>query len=106
MEVSNFEDLVKYIRNNILSKDYNDLQVTFYEDAITFAIYEIFNVVVEVSKDKLYDEDLIGFEEKYMVKFKPEFVNTDMTVSEMKEVSEICSFLEENIDIVTDLLEE
>lgn len=104
MEVSNFEDLVKYIRNNILSKDYNDLQVTFYEDAITFAIYEIFNVVVEVSKDKLYDEDLIGFEEKYMVKFKPEFVNTDMTVSEMKEVSEICSFLEENIDIVVKML--
>lgn len=104
MEVSNFEDLVKYIRNNILSKDYNDLQVTFYEDTITFAIYEIFNVVVEVSKDKLYDEDLIGFEEKYMVKFKPEFVNTDMTVSEMKEVSEICSFLEENIDIVVKML--
>lgn len=104
MEVSNFEDLVKYIRNNILSKDYNDLQVTFYEDAITFAIYEIFNVVVEVSKDKLYEEDLIGFEEKYMVKFKPEFVNTDMTVSEMKEVSEICSFLEENIDIVVKML--
>lgn len=104
MEVSNFEDLVKYIRNNILSKDYNDLQVTFYEDAVTFAIYEIFNVVVEVSKDKLYDEDLIGFEEKYMVKFKPEFVNTDMTVSEMKEVSEICSFLEENIDIVVKML--
>lgn len=104
MEVSNFEDLVKYIRNNILSKDYNDLQVTFYEDAITFAIYEIFNVVVEISKDKLYDEDLIGFEEKYMVKFKPEFVNTDMTVSEMKEVSEICSFLEENIDIVVKML--
>ena len=104
MEVSNFEDLVKYIRNNILSKDYNDLQVTFYENAITFAIYEIFNVVVEVSKDKLYDEDLIGFEEKYMVKFKPEFVNTDMTVSEMKEVSEICSFLEENIDIVVKML--
>ena len=104
MEVSNFEDLVKYIRNNILSKDYNDLQVTFYEDAITFAIYEIFNVVIEVSKDKLYDEDLIGFEEKYMVKFKPEFVNTDMTVSEMKEVSEICSFLEENIDIVVKML--
>ena len=104
MEVSNFGDLVKYIRNNILSKDYNDLQVTFYEDAVTFAIYEIFNVVVEVSKDKLYDEDLIGFEEKYMVKFKPEFVNTDMTVSEMKEVSEICSFLEENIDIVVKML--
>ena len=104
MGVSNFEDLVKYIRNNILSKDYNDLQVTFYEDTITFAIYEIFNVVVEVSKDKLYDEDLIGFEEKYMVKFKPEFVNTDMTVSEMKEVSEICSFLEENIDIVVKML--
>lgn len=104
MEVSNFENLVKYIRNNILSKDYNDLQVTFYEDTITFAIYEIFNVVVEVSKDKLYDEDLIGFEEKYMVKFKPEFVNTDMTVSEMKEVSEICSFLEENIDIVVKML--
>lgn len=104
MEVSNFEDLVKYIRNNILSKDYNDLQVTFYEDAVTFAVYEIFNVVVEISKDKLYDEDLIGFEEKYMVKFKPEFVNTDMTVSEMKEVSEICSFLEENIDIVVKML--
>lgn len=104
MKVSNFEDLVKYIRNNILSKDYNDLQITFYEDAITFAIYEIFNVVVEISKDKLYDEDLIGFEEKYMVKFKPEFVNTDMTVSEMKEVSEICSFLEENIDIVVKML--
>ena len=104
MEVSNFEDLVKYIRNNILSKDYNDLQVTFYEDAVTFAIYEIFNVVVEVSKDKLYDEDLIGFEEKYMVKFKPEFVNTDMTVSEIKEVSEICSFLEENIDIIVKML--
>ena len=104
MEVSNFEDLVKYIRNNILSKDYNDLQVTFYEYAVTFAIYEIFNVVVEVSKDKLYDEDLIGFEEKYMVKFKPEFVNTDMTVSEMKEVSEICSFLEKNIDIVVKML--
>ena len=104
MGVSNFEDLVKYIRNNILSKDYNDLQVTFYEDAVTFAVYEIFNVVVEISKDKLYDEDLIGFEEKYMVKFKPEFVNTDMTVSEMKEVSEICSFLEENIDIVVKML--
>lgn len=104
MKVSNFEDLVKYIRNNILSKDYNDLQITFYEDAVTFAIYEIFNVVVEVSKDKLYDEDLIGFEEKYMVKFKPEFVNTDMTVSEIKEVSEICSFLEENIDIVVKML--
>lgn len=104
MKVSNFEDLVKYIRNNILSKDYNDLQITFYEDAVTFAIYEIFNVVVEVSKDKLYDEDLIGFEEKYMVKFKPEFVNTDMTVSEIKEVSEICSFLEENIDIIVKML--
>ena len=104
MKVSNFEDLVKYIRNNILSKDYNDLQITFYEDAITFAVYEIFNVVVEISKDKLYDEDLIGFEEKYMVKFKPEFVNTDMTVSEIKEVSEICSFLEENIDIVVKML--
>lgn len=104
MKVSNFEDLVKYIRNNILSKDYNDLQITFYEDAITFAIYEIFNVVVEISKDKLYDEDLIGFEEKYMVKFKPEFVNTDMTVSEIKEVSEICSFLEENIDIIVKML--
>lgn len=104
MKVNSFEEIVNHIRNNILSKDYNDLQVTFYENAITFAIYEIFNVVVEVSKDKLYDEDLIGFEEKYMVKFKPEFVNTDMTVSEMKEVSEICSFLEENIDIVVKML--
>lgn len=104
MKVNSFEEIVNHIRNNILSKDYNDLQVTFYEDTITFAIYEIFNVVVEVSKDKLYDEDLIGFEEKYMVKFKPEFVNTDMTVSEMKEVSEICSFLEENIDIVVKML--
>ena len=104
MKVNSFEEIVNHIRNNILTKDYNDLQITFYEDAITFAIYEIFNVVVEVSKDKLYDEDLIGFEEKYMVKFKPEFVNTDMTVSEMTEVSEICSFLEENIDIVVKML--
>ena len=43
-------------------RNYDDLQVTFYENAITFAIYEIFNVVVEVSKDKLYDEDLIEYD--------------------------------------------
>lgn len=104
MKVSSFTELVKYIRNNILQKDYNDLQICIYDDSITFSIYEMFNVVIEISKDKLYNEDLIGFEEKYMVKFKPEFVNGDMTVNEMEETSKICNFLEENIDIVVDML--
>lgn len=104
MKIGSFKELVKYIRNDILQEGYNDLQICIYDDCVTFSIYEMFNVVIEVSKDKLYDEDLVGFEEKYMVKFKPEFVNSDMTVNEMEETSKICSFLEENIDVVTDLL--
>lgn len=104
MKVSSFTELVKYIRNNILQKDYNDLQICIYDDSITFSIYEMFNVVIEISKDKLYNEDLTGFEEKYMVKFKPEFVNGDMTANEMEETSKICNFLEENVDVVVDVL--
>lgn len=104
MKVNSFKELVKYIRNDILQEGDNDLQICIYDDCVRFSIYEMFYVVIEVAKDKLYDENLVGFEEKYMVKFKPEFVNCDMTVNEMEETSKICSFLEENIDIVTDLL--
>lgn len=104
MKANNISDLIAYIKKNILEKGFNDLQVTIYDDSVTFSIYEGFHSVIEVSKERIYKQDLSSFEEHYIVKYKPEFENGDLTVSEIQEISKICSLIEENISVVIDLL--
>ena len=106
MKVKCFKELIKYIRSKILTPEYNELQITIYDDCISFSIYEMFDVTIEVSKEKIYTEDLQNCKKEFTVKFKPEFIHGDMSVDEVKEVSEICEFLKENLDIVIDVLEE
>lgn len=106
MKVKCFKELIKYIRSKILTPEYNELQITIYDDSISFSIYEMFDVTIEVSKEKIYTEDLQNCKKEFTVKFKPEFIHGDMSVDEVKEVSEICEFLKENLDIVIDVLEE
>ena len=103
-KVNNFKELVKHIRREILTDGFNELQIQFWDDTVFFSIYETFNVTIVISKEKVYSMDFKEYEEKYTVKLKSEFLNGDLTVSELKEISEICCFLEENIDIVTSMI--
>lgn len=104
MKVNNFSELIKYIREKILSPQFNDLQITIGAEYISFSIYDSFDVTIEISKEKLYDSALSNIGEDYLVKFKPEMTRRDMTPYELEETSKICNFLDENLDIVLDML--
>ena len=41
-----FIDLVKYIRTKILEKGYNELSVEFYDDCVTFRLYDCEQVYI------------------------------------------------------------
>lgn len=104
MKVNSFSELVKYIRNDILEDGFNDLQITIYDDGIYFSLYELFEVEIGIEKEKIYTQNLKEYEEKYTAKLKTEFLNGDLTTGELDEISKVCSFLEENIDIIVNLL--
>lgn len=104
MKVNNFNELIKYIREEILSPQFNDLQIMIGTEYVSFSIYDSFDVTIEISKEKIYDSNLPSVSEDYLVKFKPEMTRRDMTPYELEETSKICNFLDENLDVILDVL--
>lgn len=47
----NFREFIKYLRFEVLDKDFNDLQVDFYDTEIRFKLYDIGDVIIVYNGD-------------------------------------------------------
>ena len=103
-KVNNFGEMINYIRNEIMEPEWNDLQITIYNDGVYFHLYETFDLEIAVDATDIYNAETNQTYKKNTVKFKTEFISCDVTTDEMEEVSRVMEFIEHNIDVVEELI--
>lgn len=104
MKVNNFPELIKYIRNEILSPDDNQLDVQFWDNEIVFGIYDSFDVTINVMEHDVYNIETHDSTKQIMPELVTEVMNSNLTTDELKDCYKICEFLEENIDILEEMI--
>ncbi len=104
MKVNSFSELVKYIRNEILSPDYNQLDIQFWDNEIVFGIYDSFDVTISVMEHDVYSMETHTSTKKVIPELVTEVMDNNLTTDELKDCYKICEFLEENIDILEEII--
>ncbi len=87
----NFREFIKYLRFEVLDKDFNDLQVDFCDREIAFKLYDTANVEI-VYNGCVEDIKVYGY--------NPDNLNSGMEFGEIKDIYGVMKAIKENSEML------
>lgn len=92
--IRDFKDFIKYIKYEVLDKNFNELYVSFYENAIVFELYDTRTVAIEYNGD-LDDITVCGLEDSE---------GDNVSFGVIKDVYGIMKAIKDNHDLLDEFL--
>ena len=104
----NFPEMLKYIKEQILTPDMNQISVQLWDKELVVALYDDFDVQLSVMKRDCAvtkEDGKMQIEKLYTVELLTELLDRNLTPTELQECAQIGEILENNIDLIKGLIE-
>lgn len=93
--IRDFKDFIKYIKYEVLDKDFNEIYVSFYDNSIAFELYDSRTIAIEYCGDP-DDITVCGLEDAE---------GEEIDFSVIKDVYGIMKAIKDNYDLLDEFLE-
>ena len=92
--IRDFKDFIKYIKYEVLDKDFNEIYVSFYDNSITFELYDSRTIAIEYCGDP-DDITVCGLEDAE---------GDEISFSVIKDVYGVMKAIKDNYDLLDEFL--
>ena len=93
--IRDFKDFIKYIKYEVLDKDFNEIYVSFYDNSIAFELYDSRTIAIEYCGDP-DDITVCGLEDAE---------GDEISFSVIEDVYGIMKAIKDNYDLLDEFLE-
>lgn len=92
--IRDFKDFIKYIKYEVLDKDFNEIYVSFYDNSIAFELYDSRTIAIEYCGDP-DDITVCGLEDTE---------GEEIDFSVIKDVYGVMKAIKDNYDLLDEFL--